>query len=179
MSDKKVTYLETKRDLMRVECIDNNNVIVDIAVPNFNPESLPFIPSENLTLPFEFDTVSVGNPHCVIQTPLISRDKMIAIGEQLNAHPAFPEGVNVGFMHCESRDRIVLCVYERGAGMTQACGSGACAAVAVGRKCGLLNESVAVHQAGGDVTVTWKSENSVIQLCGPAAIVFEGVTVSV
>jgi len=175
LSDKKIIYLETKRDLIRVECVDNNNVIVDMAVPNFNPASLPFITNTNLMLPFEFTVVSVGNPHCVLQTQAMSRDEMIMIGEQLNAHPAFPEGVNVGFMHCESRDRIQLAVYERGAGMTQACGSGACAAVAVGRKRGLLNETVAVHQAGGDVQVTWKSDDAMIQLHGPAVSVFEGV----
>lgn len=177
LSDKKIIYLETKCSLMRVECVDNNNVIVDIAVPHFDPASLPFISSENLTLPFEFDVVSVGNPHCVLYANTLSRAEMIAIGEQLNAHPAFPEGVNVGFMHCESRDRIVLCVYERGAGITQACGSGACAAVAVGRKRGLLNETVSVQQAGGDVQVIWKSEDAAIRLCGPAVTVFEGVIV--
>lgn len=175
LSDKKIIYLETQRNLIRVECRDNNHVLVDIAIPNFDPISLPYIPAQTLTLPFAVDVVSVGNPHCVLQVNSLTRDEMIFIGEQLNAHPAFPEGVNVGFMQCESRDRIQLTVYERGAGMTQACGSGACAAVAVGRKRGLLNETVLVHQAGGDVQVTWKSEDAMIQLCGPAVTVFEGV----
>src|SRR3990167_127217 len=100
---------------------------------------------------------------------------VIDIGEQLNAQAAFPEGVNVGFLQYESRDSIHLSVFERGAGLTQACGSGACAAVAVGQNKGYLNACVTVHQSGGILRVSAQSQYALIQLCGPANSVFQGV----
>lgn len=183
LSDKKIIYLETQCDLMRVQCLSDNQVQVDIGKPRFDAESLPFITTEN-SAPYhlqleghaiEFDVVSVGNPHCVIRVDKILNGDVIDIGEQLNAHPAFPEGVNVGFLRCESHDLIHLSVYERGAGLTQACGSGACAAVAVGQKNGYLNAAVLVHQSGGILQVSATSKEAVIQLTGPANRVFQGV----
>ncbi len=183
LSHKKIIVLETQRDLLRVQCLENQAVQADIAKPNFDIASLPFKTGENkapyhLKLePFsiEFDVVSVGNPHCVLSQNHFSHADRISIGEQLNAHSAFPDGVNVGFVTHESRSQIQLCVYERGVGITQACGSGACAAVAVGRKRGDLDADVQVHQAGGVLQVLWESDDAVIQLRGPAVRVFEGV----
>lgn len=184
LSDKKTIVLATRYDVMRLTYFPDNQVQVDIAKPNFNPSSLPFITDENAA-PYQlqlkkhlitFDAVSVGNPHCVLQRDHFSQADIIEIGEELNAHPAFPEGVNVGFMHCESRNLIQLCVYERGAGLTQACGSGACAAVAVGRQRSLLNAEVEVRQAGGVVHVAWESEKRPIQLRGSAVRVYDGKT---
>lgn len=182
LSNKKVIYLATRHDLMRVECVGKNEVMVDLAQPNFAPMSLPFITAEN-TAPYHlklnqasivFDVVSVGNPHCVIRVDQIVLSDVEKIGAELNAHPAFPEGVNVGFVCCDSPNAITLCVYERGAGITQACGSGACAAVAVGRWQNYLADDVVVHQAGGALRVLCQSPTDVIQLCGPAEVVFTG-----
>lgn len=182
LSDKKTIFLETRRDVISVCCIDDNQVIVDIGTPYFDPQRLPFLTSQH-AFPYtlqltnrviQFDVVSVGNPHCVLETNDFSAEEMKEIGQELNAHAAFPEGVNVGFAAIDSRDAIQLCVYERGAGLTKACGSGACAAVAVLRHRGKLNAAVKVHQEGGVLTVVWQSPTDVIQLIGPAVAVFDG-----
>lgn len=183
LSDKKIIYLETKHDVMRVNLMNDHEVQVDIAIPNFNPSSLPFKTTEKKS-PYhlqlknhaiEFDVVSVGNPHCVLQREQLSQSEIIAIGQALNQHAAFPEGINVGFVKIISRNHIELCVYERGVGITQACGSGACAAVAVGCHRGDLDRAVTVQQAGGDVRVSWPSQDAPIQLCGSATRVFDSV----
>lgn len=180
LSDKKIITLETARGLIRAECV-GDEVQVDIAKPDFHPASLPFVTSQTIA-PFhitvlnravECDVVSVGNPHCVLKGDY-SEAEMIAIGEALNTSELFPEGVNVGFVRVISRDVVELRVYERGAGMTQACGSGACACVAVGRHAGYLDAAVSVHQVGGVLNVVWKSFDDVIQLRGSATTVFEG-----
>lgn len=183
LSDREIICLETQRDLIHVQCLQDNQVQVEIGKPSFDPASLPFITSKSAApyhlqlngYAIDFDVVSIGNPHCVIRVDAISEDEVIDVGEQLNTHPAFPEGVNVGFLRCHSRDSIHLSVYERGAGLTQACGSGACAAVAVGQNKGYLDACVTVHQAGGTLQVSAKSHDAVIQLCGPANSVFRGV----
>lgn len=185
LSHKKIICLEMQHDFITVEC-QENTVRVDMGVPNFTPEAVPFLSAQRAA-PYQlalsnrvitFDVVSMGNPHCVITHGDFSGDfsieSMSAIGRELNAHAAFPDGVNVGFVKHLSRDAIQLHVYERGVGMTQACGSGACAAVAVGRLQNVLHESVQVHQAGGVLTVRWVSSQAVLQLAGPAVIVFDG-----
>ncbi|HLB55728.1 MAG TPA: diaminopimelate epimerase [Coxiellaceae bacterium] len=183
LSDKKIIYLETSRDIMRVNLINNDEVQVDIAIPNFNPSSLPFKATEKKS-PYhlqlknhaiEFDVVSVGNPHCVLQRDNLSQADVIEIGQGLNHHVAFPEGVNVGFVKIVSRNHIELCVYERGVGITLACGSGACAAVAVGCRHEYLDTAVTVTQSGGDVRVSWSSQDAPIQLSGSATRVFDTV----
>ncbi|EKD77250.1 MAG: diaminopimelate epimerase [uncultured bacterium] len=183
LSDKKIICFETTRGIIRAQRSENSDIIVDIAKPDFNPTGLPFCTAEkkppyHLQLAqhtITFDVVSVGNPHCVIVNSKLSETDKISIGKQLNAHPAFPEGVNVGFVKMVSRQRIDLCVYERGVGMTQACGSGACAAVAVGIQRDALDRRVTVQQMGGAVVVEWKSLDLPIQLSGTANTVFEGV----
>ncbi|OGT48878.1 MAG: diaminopimelate epimerase [Gammaproteobacteria bacterium RIFCSPHIGHO2_12_FULL_38_11] len=183
LSEKKIIYLATRHHVMRVACLPLNQIEVDIAIPNFNPASLPFITTEKAA-PYHlqlskhhiiFDVVNVGNPHCIIRVENEVADDIIDIGKQLNEHPVFPQGVNVGFVYVQSRDAIKLNVYERGVGLTEACGSGACAAVAIGRYAGYLNETVTVHQAGGLLRVTWPSDDAMIQLQGSATIVFRGV----
>ncbi|MCX7121464.1 MAG: diaminopimelate epimerase [Gammaproteobacteria bacterium] len=186
LSGKKIIHLATRDNVMRVAYSSDKKIVVDIAKPHFNPSSLPFIATQNAApyhLKLEhhditFDVVSVGNPHCVIRVDHIVTADVIDIGKQLNAHPAFPEGVNVGFVCVQSRDAIELCVYERGAGITEACGSGACAAVAAGHQAGYLNNQVTVHQFGGSLTITWPSKETMIQLCGSASLVFKGALIT-
>ena len=173
LSDKKTIILETKRETMKVTCIDDQHVVVDIAIPNFDPQSLPFLPAF-LSIPYQFHTVSVGNPHCIIEDCGLSTDAMEKMGQELNSHPAFPEGINLGFVKIISPNEIHLRVYERGAGLTQACGSGACAAVAVLRKQKKVDAITTVHQPGGRLTVTWNMPTDFIQLTGPAVRVFDG-----
>lgn len=182
LSDQKDIVLETKRGLIRISYLDNNEVLVDIAKPSFVVEHIPFVTQETHA-PYhlkidhrmiEFDVVTVGNPHCILRVDTISRNEVNQIGAALNAHSAFPEGVNVGFLQYDTRDRIHLCVYERGVGITEACGSGACAAVAVGRKNGYLNSTVQVIQAGGELAVHWHALEDFIQLRGSGETVFIG-----
>lgn len=175
LSDKKKIVLATARDLLNVVCLNDNLVQADIAKPNFEPASLPFIPSAYTATGLQFHVVSVGNPHCVIFFNPTTTDEMMRIGQMLNAHPAFPEGVNIEFVTVLSKNKIMLTVYERGVGLTLACGSGACAAVAVGKKLGQLDSEVMVQQPGGELTVIWASNDSPIQLRGEAHIVFDGV----
>lgn len=182
LSDKKEIILETAHGLIRITHIKNNEVRVDIAKPNFSPTSLPFITTET-NAPYhlkinhhtiEFEVVNVGNPHCVLYIDTHSHDAINEIGAALNQHAAFPDGVNVSFVQLLSRDRIKLCVYERGVGITKACGSGACAAVAVGRKNGELDSVVRVLQEGGELQVSWNEPTGYIQLQGFGKMVFDG-----
>ena len=182
LSLKKSIVLETRCDLLTITACSDVLFEVDIALPQFNPSEIPFLTHEKNALytlllsggPVSFDVVNVGNPHAVVRVDQIVMHDVETIGAQLNNHPAFPERVNVGFMRVISPSNIELCVYERGAGITKACGSGASAAVAVGRKQGWLDEVVRVDQAGGELMVSLSSLDSVIQLRGPASVVFDG-----
>lgn len=177
LSQKKTVMLETKNNLIEVTVLNDQQVKVSMGRPSFDPSSLPFVTDSGITLPYCFDITSLGNPHCVITVDDFGEMDIEAIAAHLGKSGAFPEGVNVGFMKVISRDRIELKVVERGAGLTKACGSGACAAVVCGRRQGILDATVTVSQAGGDLQVHWASLDDQVQLIGPAAIVFEGVWV--
>ncbi len=121
-----------------------------------------------------FGQVDMGNPHAVCVVPSVAEAPVSRLGPQLQADRAhFPASVNVGFMEIVSRDAVKLRVYERGAGETQACGTGACAAVACGINWGLLNGKVAVQLAGGELTIDWTNPAN-LTLTGPAVAVFRG-----
>jgi diaminopimelate epimerase len=116
----------------------------------------------------------MGNPHAVIRVEELSKTAVKEIGEALGAHPDFPEGCNVGFMQLCDRNTIDLRVYERGAGETLACGTGACAAVVAGCLQGLLDDTVTVKLHGGELSITWLGIDSPVLMTGPATTVFEG-----
>jgi diaminopimelate epimerase len=168
-------------------------VSVDMGVPNFEPASLPF----NATLSphatakatasasasysiaaagesIEFGAVSIGNPHAVLRVQAVESAPVDRIGRALQASPHFPAQVNVGFMQIKDAGHIRLRVYERGVGETLACGTGACAAVAVGRSLGLLGADVEVRVPGGSLSVHWDGTGQSIWLTGPAQQAFEG-----
>ena len=157
-------------------------VSVDMGIPNFAPASLPFdAPAEADLYPLEVgDTtldigaVSMGNPHAVWRVPSVAEAPVDTIGPQVENHRRFPKRVNAGFMEVVSREHIRLRVYERGVGETLACGTGTCAAVAVGRKLGWLDSTVKVDLPGGRATVSWRGPGSHIWLTGPAVTVFTG-----
>ncbi|MEY2954086.1 MAG: hypothetical protein RLZZ401_2173 [Pseudomonadota bacterium] len=119
--------------------------------------------------------VSMGNPHAVITVDDVDTAPVQHLGPQVQAQKAFPNGVNVGFMQVQSRECIRLRVYERGAGETLACGSGACAAVVSGILQGLLDATVRVQTRGGMLTIAWAGANAPVLMTGPAVTVFEGV----
>ena len=116
----------------------------------------------------------MGNPHAVLQVPDVKTVPIDRFGPGIENHPRFPNRTNVGFMQIVGRNHIRLRVYERGAGETLACGTGACAAVAVGRRRGLLDEEVKVALPGGSAVVSWAGTDEHLWLTGPATTVFTG-----
>jgi diaminopimelate epimerase len=157
-------------------------VSVEMGVPSFEPAALPFDAErrqERYALSAGSDTVeigavSLGNPHAVLQVPAVDTAPVASLGPVIEGHRRFPRRVNVGFMEVVDRSDIRLRVYERGAGETLACGTGACAAVIVGRQRGLLDPQVRVHVRGGELRVDWAGPDEPVWLTGPAEIAFEG-----
>lgn len=157
-------------------------VSVDMGEPNFSPASLPFDASREAAVyplrigekELQIGAVSMGNPHAVIQVPAVSTAAVDTIGPAVENHSRFPKRTNVGFMEVVSPTHIRLRVFERGVGETQACGTGACAAVAVGRRLGLLQEEVQVDAPGGRMLVRWPGPKHSLWLTGPAVTVFAG-----
>jgi diaminopimelate epimerase len=158
-------------------------VSVRMGVPDFHPESLPFTASSEAAFytldvgdgqTVEIGAVSVGNPHAVLRVPAVASAPVDRLGPAVENHPRFPRRTNVEFMEVVAPTHIRLRVYERGAGETRACGTGACGAVAVGRRHGLLAEEVEVDLPGGRLVVQWRGPGEPIWLTGPTATVFEG-----
>lgn len=155
---------------------------IDMGVPRFDPRTVPVAlePENGLyhtDSPWgllEFGAASMGNPHAVLIMPSIDHRDIPEIGTFLGAHEIFPQGVNVGFAEVQSADAIRLRVVERGAGETLACGSGACAAVAVLQCQGLVGERVDVALPGGHLVIKWRGNNKTLTMKGPAQHVFRG-----
>jgi diaminopimelate epimerase len=116
----------------------------------------------------------MGNPHCVTIVEELVDEYVLDLGQRLESHERFPERANIGFMQVIARDHIKLRVFERGAGETLACGSGACAAVVIGRQQDLLDSKVKVDLPGGTLHIRWHDENSPVKMTGPAEFVFDG-----
>jgi len=157
-------------------------VRVNMGIPRFQPAEIPFL-AEQVSIKytlmvdntaFEIGVVSMGNPHAVLQVPQLKLEQVRNLGPRIESHSRFPNKVNVGFMHIVDSSHINLQVYERGAGETLACGTGACAAMAIGRNQGLLNETVIVTQPGGDLNINWEGEGFSLWMTGPAIWVFDG-----
>jgi diaminopimelate epimerase len=167
---------------------DDGLVSVDMGVPNFDPRALPFnaadgagaaveAPKYSLQVDgadVEIGAVSMGNPHAVLGVSDVKAAPVARFGPSIEHHPRFPKRTNVGFMQIVDRGHLRLRVFERGAGETLACGTGACAAVAVGRRQGLLDREVRVDLPGGSAMVSWAAEGEHIWLTGPATTVFTG-----
>jgi diaminopimelate epimerase len=157
-------------------------VSVAMGVPDFDPRSLPFTvereaASYRIDLasgPVEFGAVSIGNPHAVIRVRSVQDAPVDTVGPAMENHARFPRRVNVGFLEIVAPDHVRLRVFERGAGETLACGTGACAAVAVGRRHGPLAEEVRVDVPGGRLIVQWPGPGEPIWLTGPAETAFTG-----
>jgi diaminopimelate epimerase len=162
--------------------VKGEQVSVTMGVPNFDPAALPFEASgEAYVYPLsvgasevEIGAVSVGNPHAVLRVPAVADAPVARLGPAIENHPRFPKRTNVGFMEVVDRGHIRLRVHERGTGETRACGTGACAAVAVGRRHGLLDENVRVDLPGGRLDIQWAGAGETIWMTGPAERSFEG-----
>ncbi len=182
LTDKDAIVVETASGIITLYIEPDGLVRVNMGKPDFTPQSLPFLAEQpQLVYDLEVDgdslnigAVSMGNPHAVLQVEDLDRAPVQELGPKLESHPRFPERVNVGFMQVLDSGYIRLRVYERGAAETLACGTGACAAVAVGRRWGLLGEEVRVSLPGGDLVIRWAGEGEDLWMIGPATRVFEG-----
>jgi diaminopimelate epimerase len=162
--------------------LSRDRVSVDLGEPRFEPSALPFSANERRdryrlqlkTQSVEFGAVSMGNPHIVIPVDSVERAPVGILGPELERHTSFPQGVNVGFMQRETDRRIKLRVFERGVGETLACGTGAAAAVAVGRQWRELADEVEVSLPGGILQVSWRGPGSRLWQTGPTTAVYEG-----
>src|SRR3954465_9098127 len=174
--------LDSPAGLIRARIHDATLVSVDMGPPNFNPESLPFEASaEAHVYPLavagtevEIGAVSMGNPHAVLTVSAVASAPVDRLGPAIEKHPRFPNRVNVGFMEIVDRTHVRLRVFERGVGETLACGTGACAAVAVGRRHGRLDATVEVELPGGKLEITWAGPGEHIWMKGPTAVSFTG-----
>nr|WP_236994861.1 diaminopimelate epimerase [Granulosicoccus antarcticus] len=163
---------------------DNGEVMVQMGVLVFEPAGVPFL-ADNEALfydlevageNFQVGAASVGNPHVLLQVDDVDSAEVERLGPLIESHPRFPRRVNVSFMQIIDRQNIRLRVFERGVGETQACGSGACAAVAIAHRQGKLDNSVSVTLPGGELKIHWPNEKTSIEMTGPCSTVFEGQT---
>jgi len=174
--------LEGAGGLVEARLRNDGLVSVNMGVPNFDSRSLlmeaPAQKDEYLLevdgTRIEFGAVSMGNPHAVLHVTDVKTAPVARFGPTIEHHPRFPKRTNVGFMEVVDRGHIRLRVYERGVGETRACGTGACGAVAVGRKRGSLDEDVRVDLPGGTAYVSWPGPGQPAWLTGPAQTVFTG-----
>jgi diaminopimelate epimerase len=191
LSDKQTLVVETMNRRLELREQADGRVTVDMGAPDFEPLHVPFdttwlaprsVESGLPLWPVELRegrsvtvaVVSMGNPHAVQLVADVDAAPVATQGPLLERHARFARGVNAGFMQVVARDAIRLRVFERGAGETLACGTGACAAVAVGIRLGLLDAKVDVETRGGRLTIEWAGEGAPVLMTGPAHTVFEG-----
>lgn len=182
LTDKDRMTVSTSSGIIYPRLEADGGVSVDMGVPCFEPAEIPFLaaqqsPGYDLEVDGRMVTlgaVSIGNPHAVLLSDNVDTAPVESLGPPLEHHHRFPRRTNVGFMQVLSNHRIRLRVHERGVGETMACGTGACAAVVVGRLWGLLDSEVKVELRGGELTVRWLGEGRAVAMTGPAVRVFEG-----
>ena len=183
LTDKTEITVETASGIIVLYMEQSGWVRVNMDAPNFAPESLPFLqaePQTDYTLEvlgesITLGAVSMGNPHAVLLVEDIQSAQVDRLGAAIESHERFPERVNVGFAQIIDRQHITLRVYERGAAETLACGTGACAAMAVLRAWNLVDESVTITLPGGDLLIRWSGQKEdSVWMSGPAVTVFEG-----
>ena len=205
LTDKTNVKVQTLNRLLELQWQAGGEVAVDMEAPVFELAKIPCDPPGELhqTLPAALEkhpiwtlmldpaggasgsaaivsvaVLSMGNPHAVMQVEDVDAADVASIGPQVQRHPSFPRGVNVGFMQILGRAHIRLRVYERGVGETLACGTGACAAVVCGIRLGLLDDTVEVQTRGGKLSVAWNGasagDNAPVMMTGPATLVFDG-----
>jgi diaminopimelate epimerase len=161
---------------------NDGQVSIDMGIPNFDPASLPFEASREADVyplrvgerEYAIGAVSMGNPHAVLEVPSVDAAPVDTLGPAVENHSRFAQRTNVGFMQIVTANHVRLRVHERGVGETRACGTGACAAVAVGRLRGRLDERVRVDLPGGTLHVRWRGPGEHLWMTGPAQTVYEG-----
>ncbi|MDZ7622269.1 MAG: diaminopimelate epimerase [Candidatus Competibacteraceae bacterium] len=182
LTDRNDLRVLTAAGLLRLHIQPDGRVAVDMGRPRLEPAEVPFFATERAPryliaadgLDMEIGVVSMGNPHAVLRVDDVDRAPVAHLGPLLERHGRFPNRANIGFMQIVAPDRIRLRVFERGVGETLACGSGACAAVVVGRLWGRLWPNVRVELPGGELNIHWAGEGEAVMMSGPAETVFEG-----
>jgi diaminopimelate epimerase len=187
LTDKTQVRVKVHGGVIELQELPDGRVRVDMGPPVLDLPQVPFAPQYaqainpttwQLTLSNgdtpQLGVVSMGNPHAVQLVHDIQTDAVLTQGPLIEHHPAFPNRVNAGFMQILHRAEVRLRVFERGAGETLACGTGACAAVVAGIRWGLLDASVLVHTRGGDLTIEWAGQGQSVWMTGPATTVFQG-----
>lgn len=173
--------VETASGIIVPRLENDGRVTVNMGAPRLEPVDIPFVASERaLTYALDVDgknltisALSMGNPHAVQLVDDVDTAPVVTVGAQIETHPRFPNRVNAGFMQIVDRSHIRLRVFERGAGETLACGTGACAAVVAGISLGLLDPQVDVSTRGGTLTISWSGGSTPVWLTGPTVNVFE------
>lgn len=182
LTDKSEIRIETKNGIIVPHLQDNGEVTVDMGAPRFTPAEIPFRREKEVSLydlvvgasVVKISALSMGNPHAVQVVEDVEVAPVLIQGPLIEHHPDFPAGVNAGYMQIVDRINIKLRVWERGAGETLACGTGACAAVVAGIQRGLLDHHVSVKTHGGKLTIEWQGSGYAVMMTGPAATVFKG-----
>ena len=182
LTHKNEIRIETISGVISPKLETNGDITVNMGKPIFEPQAIPFIaekrePIYSLEVQDRLITISalsMGNPHAVLVVEDVDAAPVETEGALIETHSRFPKKVNVGFMQIIDRSHIKLRVFERGAGETLACGTGACAAVVAGINLGLLDHQVAVSTRGGELTIRWPGDDEPVWMTGPAETVFEG-----
>lgn len=187
VQDKRLTakseiHVETAGGPITLNVNADGQVTVNMGAPRFTPEQIPFqADAESLTYELEVEgqllqvcALSMGNPHCVTLVDDLDQYPVTTLGPLIEKHTRFPRGVNAGFMQLINRQYARLRVYERGAGETQACGTGACAAVVAGIRLGHLTSPVRIDLPGGALYIEWAGPGQPVMMTGPATRVYEG-----
>jgi diaminopimelate epimerase len=182
LTDKSQLQVETASGPLLLIQEDDGLITVDMGIPRLQPREIPFeAPAYASSYPLEVGgemleiaAVSMGNPHAVLQVNNIDTAPVAELGPAIEGHSRFPERTNVGFMQVINPETVRLRVYERGAGETLACGSGACAAVVAGRMWDQLAPRVKVILTGGELVVSWPGKGRPVLMTGPATTVYEG-----
>ena len=182
LSDKSDLYVETAGGPLRLTREEDGQITVNMGVPRLQPGEIPFdapayaprYPLHAADHELEIAALSMGNPHAVLLVDDIDSAPVAELGPIIESHPRFPERVNAGFMQIVDRQTIHVRVYERGAGETLACGSGACAAVVAGQLWERLDSRVKVFLKGGELMVSWRGKGEPAVMTGPATTVYQG-----
>lgn len=182
LTGKKNITVETAGGIMELAVTDNEDVTVNMGVPRLAPAEIPFsaeVQASTYALDvggqlLDISVVSMGNPHAVTLVEDVVHAPVAQLGPKIENHPRFPQRVNAGFMQIVSANEINLRVFERSAGETLACGSGACAAVVAGRLRQLLHSDVKVNLPGGSLRIRWEGAGQPVIMTGPATTVFHG-----
>jgi len=182
LTNKKSITVETNSGIIILEAVNGNWVRVNMGIPIFNPKEIPIAAEEKSNRyslnvgnqNVEFGAVSMGNPHAVTLVTDVQTASVNTIGKELESHPFFPQRANIGFLQIVNRSKAKLRVFERGVGETLACGTGACAAMVIGRLWGKFNDSITLTLPGGELQIEWKGEGEPVYLSGPADFVFTG-----